>query len=74
MDLLETSLNACLTFCDRNVHSTFNRVAFGYEGEDTTISVLSKGSGGLSEVEKFLEDGSVRHIFLSRTRHLLPCW
>jgi len=46
---------------DRCRLSCFLRVAFGYEGEDTTISVLKQGSGGIADTESLLQDNAVRH-------------
>jgi hypothetical protein len=40
-------------------------VAFGYEGEDTTISVLGQGTGGIVETEPFLQDKNVVYILYS---------
>lgn len=40
-------------------------VAFGYEGEDTTISVIGQGSGGIAETESFLQDKNVVYILYS---------
>jgi hypothetical protein len=45
---------------DSDLVVIFSRVAFGYAGEDTTISVLQQGGDGLAGVEALLEDKSVR--------------
>jgi hypothetical protein len=42
-----------------NFQFTKNRVAFGYEGEETVVSILSTGSGDLKSVESYFKPDQV---------------
>lgn len=54
--------------------SVLFRVAFGYEGEDTTISVIGQGSEGIAHAEHLLQDKSVRVESAPEfARALAPC-